>query len=166
MKLEGLQKSIARIALAILMFAALLYSQSTLLVFIPAATVFLALAILFMNSLRNQGTPLITRIACRARGVVALDYELARYTQRATYFWILVFLALAGLDIGFLIFWPSSLPTWQASLMTWSILIGLGVGEYAYRKWHLRHFMHPPFTHVLSAIREEIRLSFGARPLF
>ena len=166
MKLDGLQKTMARKALAILMFVALVYSQSTLLVFIPAATVFLAMAIVFMNSLRNQGTPLITRIACRARGVVALDHKLARYTQRATYFWILVFLALAGLDIGFLVFWPSSLPAWQASLMTWSILIGLGVGEYAYRKWHLRHFMHPPFTHVLSAIRKEISLSFGARPFF
>ena len=64
----------ARKALAILMFVALVYSQSTLLVFIPAATIFLALAIMFMNSLRNQGTPLITRIACRARGVVVREH--------------------------------------------------------------------------------------------
>jgi uncharacterized membrane protein len=166
MKLERLQKRIVRIALALLIFAVLMQIQSSHLVFIPAAVVFLALAIVFMKSLRDQEVPLITRIARRARGVEQLDQELAGYTVKVTYFWILVFIGLTGLDVAFALFWPEHLPTWKASLITWTLLIGLGFGEYAFRKWHLRHFDHPPLPHLLSAIQEEIRISFGDRPFF
>ena len=107
---------------------------------LPHALVYLALLVVFIDTLSPGKTPVITVIATRARG--RLTPVLERYTRGVTIAWCLFFMTQLLLSFGLWLLAP--LAWWQMFLnvLTLPMVALMFCAELAYRSW--RHGIHIP----------------------
>ncbi|HET7561272.1 MAG TPA: xanthomonadin biosynthesis protein [Rhodanobacteraceae bacterium] len=116
----------------------------------------------FGSTLRRGREPLISRCVRVIEGQERLDLPGVRaYTRGVTLFWawLLGAMALLSLTIALLAEpggWlltlgvhapfglPGSLLAWYPEVGCWAVLVAAFVGEYLFRRWHLRRLPHPP----------------------
>lgn len=118
-----------------------------------------ALGCAFALTLRRGATPLVTALAAGAART--MTPAMARYTRRVTVLWVGYFVAMTALSLALYAWAPWWVWSLLANLVTPLALVGLFVGEYA---WRCR--LHPEFERVtmLQALRAYRRLSpTGAR---
>lgn len=107
---------------------------------LPHALVYLALLVVFTDTLSPGKIPVITVIATRARG--RLSPVLMGYTRGVTIAWCLFFVAQLLLSFGLWLLAP--LEWWQVFLnvLTIPMVALMFCAELAYRSW--RHGVHVP----------------------
>lgn len=107
---------------------------------IPHLLVYLSFLVVFAASLAPGRTPVITRIAARARGT--LDAVLLAYTRRVTVAWCVFF--VTQLAVSLLLFLVAPLSWWQVflNLLTVPLVVLMFAGELVIR--HFRHGIHVP----------------------
>lgn len=107
---------------------------------IPHLLIYLGLLTVFAASLAPGRTPVITRIAARARG--RLNDVLLVYTRRVTIAWCVFFGAQLALSL--VLFVAAPLLWWQVflNLLTVPLVAVMFAAELTYR--HLRHGIHTP----------------------
>ena len=113
-----------------------------------------ALALIFLLTLKAPESPLITRIAQRARSPLAFPAELFIYTRTLTLFWGLLFIlfALNGLywaltdDIGWVMLF--------ANTINFFVMAAFFVFEQLYRVFRFRHLTQ---TSPLEVLKEVLR---------
>jgi uncharacterized membrane protein len=107
---------------------------------IPHLLIYLGLFAVFAASLAPGRTPIITRIAARARG--PLNDVLMAYTRRVTIAWCVFF--VLQLAISLLLFLVAPLQWWQVflNLLTLPLVALMFAAELTYR--HVRHGIHRP----------------------
>lgn len=127
-----------------------------------------ALCVLFARTLAAGRTPLIARFIAIVESPERLrDARVARYARQLTVTWavvlgaqtvLLAFIVLAmphGLLAMLDIATPSLVaPGWTMYLHAGSYLVvgALLVVEYAWRRWHLRHIVHPSLAKFMLAL--------------
>jgi uncharacterized membrane protein len=107
---------------------------------LPHALIYLALLVVFVDTLSPGKIPVVTAIATRARG--RLTPVLVAYTRRVTIAWCLFFVAQLALSLALWRFAP--LAWWQMFLnvLTLPMVLLMFCAELAYRSW--RHGIHIP----------------------
>lgn len=121
-----------------------------------------AVAWAFARTLRRGEEPLVTRCVRVIEGDAHLELPGVRaYTRGVTVFWACLLAAMAALSLLIALFavpggWlatlglrpsvavPGSLLAWYPDAGCWGVLVAAFVGEYLFRRWHLRHLPHPP----------------------
>lgn len=121
------------------------------LLYVPPVAINLWLMILFGTSLRRGSIPLISRIARLERG--ELTPELADYTRRLTWMWMLFFLGMAIESLLLALFAPLALWSWFANVWNYVFVATLFVGEYLYRRTRFAHYRHAPPWVLLRLMR-------------
>lgn len=94
------------------------------------------LCALFVTSLGQDRTPLITRLASIMRGGI-MPAPVVVYTRRVTLVWSLFFCMLAVSSLLLAVF--ASLETWSlfANLLSYLLIACLFLAEYFFRRWYL-----------------------------
>jgi uncharacterized membrane protein len=100
--------------------------------------IYAVLLAVFARTLRPGRTPLVSRFAILMRG--ALPPEIDRYTRRVTLAWCLFFAAEITASILLLAFAPYRQWLFFVSVATWPLVAVMFLGEYAYRRYRLRHY--------------------------
>lgn len=121
-----------------------------------------AVAWAFARTLRSGEEPLVTRCVRVIEGDAHLALPGVRaYTRAVTVFWACLLAVMAALSLLIALFavpggWlatlgshhpvavPGSLLAWYPEAGCWGVLVAAFVGEYLFRRWHLRHLPHPP----------------------
>lgn len=133
-----------------------------LLVFVPPAALNIAFGVFFATTLRHGREPRIATFARLERGG-PLPPELATYTRRLTWIWTLLFFASAAIGVMLAAFAP--LQVWSAfvNVVSYVAVMGLFVGEYAYRRIRYRHYAHGSlFALIRIVMRDRRALAIGA----
>ena len=146
----------ARLVLALLAMAASL----TGLAFKPQLTVGLLpvlvnllLARLFQMTLRPGVEPLISRIARFARQEPAgLPAELAAYTRRLTWAWVVFFVVLALNSLLLAAFGSLESMLLFANTLNFLFMALFFVGENLYRRYRYRAYSHTPLWRLLATL--------------
>lgn len=149
------------VALAVLLLVpALLGHVQLALMALPV--VFLGgVAWIFARTLRHGREPLIQRFVRLIEGEPRLELPGVRgYARGVTVFWACLLGAMAALSLAIALCavpggWlatfgmrapfalPGSLLTWYPEAGCWTVLLAAFVGEYLFRRWHLRAIPHP-----------------------
>lgn len=129
-----------------------------------------AIAWLFARTLKHGAEPLVTRCVRVIEGEERLNLPGVRgYTRGVTVFWACLLGAMALLSLLVALFavpggWlatlgmavpfalPGSLLVWYPEAGCWVVLLAAFAGEYAFRRWHLRHIPHPPIRRFVAQI--------------
>jgi uncharacterized membrane protein len=133
--------------------------------------VFLAVAAwLFGRTLLPGAEPLVSRFVRVIEGEARLSLPgVRRYTRGVTVFWacllgcmalLSLFIALFAVPGGWLAmlgiavpaYLPGSLLEWYPEAGCWTLLVAAFVGEYLFRRWHLRDIPHPNIKHFAAQI--------------
>lgn len=168
------RRSVAAIGVWLLL-AALVLVPSLLghaeLALMALPVVFLAgIGSVFARTLRHGAEPLVTRLVRVIEGEARVELPGVRgYTRGVTVFWACLlgsmaslslliallavpggWLAVAGIAAPFAL--PGSMLAWYPEAGCWVVLGAAFVGEYLYRRWHLRHLPHPSARHFVTQI--------------
>lgn len=124
----------------------------------------------FARTLRRGEEPLVARFVRVIEGEARLDLPGVRtYTRGVTVFWACLLGAMALLSLGLALFaqpggWlamlgvepplavPGSLLAWYPEAGCWGLLLAAFVGEYLFRRWHLRTIPHPDVRRFVAQI--------------
>lgn len=111
----------------------------------------LLLALGLGYSLGNGQTPLITRLASIMRGGNMPD-PVRRYTRAVTLVWCLFFVFMAVVALLLVLF--ASLESWSlfANLLTYVLIAGFIVLEFAFRRWYLGALVDYSFTDFIKGL--------------
>ncbi len=111
----------------------------------------LLLALGLGYSLGNGQTPLITRLASIMRGGNMPD-PVRRYTRAVTLVWCLFFVFMAVVALLLVLF--GSLESWSlfANLLTYILIAGFIVLEFAFRRWYLGALVDYSFTDFIKGL--------------
>jgi len=111
----------------------------------------LLLALGLGYSLGNGQTPLITRLASIMRGGNMPD-PVRRYTRAVTLVWCLFFVFMAVVALLLVLF--ASLESWSlfANLLTYILIAGFIVLEFAFRRWYLGALVDYSFTDFIKGL--------------
>lgn len=160
------------LALAVLLLAPAALGHPGL-AWLALPVVFLAAAAwMFARSLRGEREPLVTRFVRVIEGEPRLGLPGVRgYTRGVTVFWACLLGAMALLSLLVALFavpggWlatlgvrapfalPGALLAWYPDVGCWIVLLAAFVGEYAFRRWYMRHIPHLPAPRfVLQLVR-------------
>ncbi len=113
----------------------------TMLAFWPGllhAVIYTALLAMFGNTLRPGRMALVSRFATLMRG--PLPPELTLYTRRVTLAWCLFFAGQIAVSILLLLFATHTQWLFFVSIATWPLVALMFLGEFAYRRYRLRHY--------------------------
>ncbi|WHZ19356.1 MAG: hypothetical protein OJF55_001505 [Rhodanobacteraceae bacterium] len=138
------------------------------------------LAWVFARTLRYGREPLITRFVRMVEGDARLALPgVAAYTRGVTVFWACLLGAMAVLSLAIALWarpggWlatlglrapfalPGSLLAWYPEAGCWAVLLAAFVGEYLFRRWHLRAIPHQdPRRFVTQIVRRWPALLHG-----
>lgn len=138
------------------------------------------LACFFARTLRRGREPLISRFVRLVEGDARLALPgVAAYTRGVTLFWACLLGAMAVLSLAIALLaqpggWlaafgmrapfavPGSLLAWYPEAGCWAVLLAAFVGEYLFRRWHLRAIPHPdPRRFVAQIVRRWPALLHG-----
>jgi len=108
-------------------------------------------------TLRAGQVPLVTRMATAIRG--PLSPEHAAYTRGVTAMWVGVFALLTAVGAGCAVWASPAQWSWVTNFLNPAFLGLVFAGEYAFRRWRLRHEPHPGFFTFLRQIAKA-----GVRP--
>lgn len=129
-----------------------------------------AIAWMFARTMKRGGEPLVTRFVRVIEGEVRVNLPGVRgYTRGVTLFWACLLAAMALLSLVIALFaapggWlvtfgvvapialPGSLLAWYPEAGCWLVLLAAFVGEYAFRRWRMRHIPHPPMRRFVAQI--------------
>lgn len=158
------------LALAALLLVPSLFGHAEL-ALMALPVVFLAgIGSVFARTLRRGAEPLVTRLVRVIEGESRADLPGVRaYTRGVTVFWACLLGTLAMLSLVIALFavpggWlavagvavpvalPGSLLAWYPEAGCWIVLLAAFVGEYLFRRWHLRHIPHPGVKRFVSQI--------------
>lgn len=120
------------------------------LLFIPPVLLNLFLAHLFLGSLREGRTPLISAVARAIRG--NLPDSLARYTRRLTQAWALIFAMMAAWSAVAAV--AADHATWSliTNVLNYALVAAFLLIEYPWRRWRFRHESHPTIRDYVQGI--------------
>ncbi len=154
---------------ALLLVPALLGHAQLALMALPV--VFLGgVAWFFASTLRAGHEPLITRCVRVIEGEGRLELPGVRaYTRSVTLYWACLLGAMALLSLAIALLavpggWlatfgvraplalPGSLLEWYPEAGCWALLAVAFVGEYLFRRWHLRAIPHPAARHFVTQL--------------
>jgi len=115
---------------------------------VPSVIVYGALTWLFGRTLAPGHEALVTRVARHVHGT--LPDEITAYTRQVTWAWCLLFGAMALASLVLFAF--GRLETWSlfVNVLTFPLIAGMFVVEYAYRLLRYRSFSH---VSLLTAVR-------------
>jgi len=115
---------------------------------VPSVIVYAALTWLFGRTLVTGREALVTRLARHVHGT--LPDDITAYTRQVTWAWCLLFGAMAFASL--LLFALGRLETWSlfVNVLTFPLIAGMFVVEYAYRLLRFRTFSH---VSLLTAVR-------------
>ncbi len=111
----------------------------------------LLLALGLGYSLGNGQTPLITRLASIMRGG-NMPEPVRRYTRTVTLVWCLFFVFMAVVALLLVLF--ASLESWSlfANLLTYILIAGFILLEFAFRRWYLGALVDYSFTDFIKGL--------------
>ncbi len=148
------------LVLAVLLLAPALAGHSELALMALPVVFVTAAAWLFARTLKRGVEPLVTRCVRLIEGEARLEASGVRaYTRGVTVFWACLLGLLALLSLLIAVFavpggWlatfgatspvalPGSFLAWYPEAGCWIVLLAGFVGEYLFRRWHLRHIPH------------------------
>ena len=132
-------------------FGALALGAPYVLLVAPPILINAALAYLFGSTLLPGRDPFISRFARMEQGTLPAD--LAHYTRRLTWIWVLLFAALAMTALALALF--GSLAAWSTftNVITYALVGLLFAGEYAYRRLRYRQYRHASLPDLVSNVR-------------
>ena len=119
---------------------------------VPSVIVYGALMWVFGRTLAPGREALVTRVARRVHGVLP-DYITA-YTRRLTWAWCLLFGAMALASVLLFAFAPLEAWSLFVNVLTFPLIAGMFVVEYAYRLLRYRTFSHVSLLTAVRAFRE------------
>jgi uncharacterized membrane protein len=119
--------------------------------FVPPVAIPIALATLFAMTLRRGEEPMIARFARRERGGT-LEPDLAAYARRLTLVWIGLFVAMGTIAAALAITAPLAIWSLFVNVVAYIAVLGLLVGEHAYRRVRFGHYRHAALTEFLRAV--------------
>lgn len=158
------------LALAALLLAPALTGHPELALMALPVVFLAAIGWLFARTLKRGAEPLVTRFVRVIEGEARVNLPGVRgYTRGVTLFWawLLAAMALLSLLIALLAVpggWlatfgvtvplalPGSLLVWYPEAGCWILLLAAFVGEYAFRRWRMRHIPHPPARRFVAQI--------------
>ena len=148
----------------VVLFAALAWPAApsvNLLYPVPSVIVYGALMWLFGRTLVPDREALVTLLARRVHGT--LPDDIAAYTRQVTWAWCLLFGAMALASL--LLFAFGQLETWSlfVNVLTFPLIAGMFVVEYAYRLLRYRTFSHVSLLATVRAFHELGRLAPSGR---
>jgi uncharacterized membrane protein len=135
-----------------LVFAGFVFPAALPLVFVPPVAINVGLAIVFARTLLPGREPMISRFARLERG--RLEADVAVYTRRLTWVWVVFFIVMAGIGGALAAFGLRAAWAWFTGLGNYLLVGVLLVGEYIYRRRRFAHYRHLPprrFWHVVRA---------------
>lgn len=115
---------------------------------VPSVIVYGALTWLFGRTLAPGREALVTRLARRVHGT--LPDEITAYTRQLTWAWCLLFAAMALASLLLFAFAPLQAWSLFVNVLTFPLIAGMFVVEYAYRLLRYRTFSH---VSLLTAVR-------------
>lgn len=158
------------IALAVLLLVPALAGHPELALMALPVVFLAAIAWIFARTLKRGAEPLVTRFVRVIEGEARVNLPGVRgYTRGVTLFWASLLGAMAVLSLAIALFavpggWlatfgvavpfalPGSLLAWYPEAGCWIILLAAFAGEYAFRRWHMRHIPHPPVRRFATQI--------------
>lgn len=161
---------VAWLVLAVLLAGPALTGHPQLALMLLPVVFLAAVAWLFARTLARGAEPLVTRCVRVIEGEARLALPGVRaYTRGVTVFWACVLAAMASLSLLLALFavpggWlatfgasvpfalPGSLLAWYPEAGCWILLAAAFAGEYAFRRWHMRHIPHPPVRRFVGQI--------------
>lgn len=151
----------AWLALAALLLVPALMGHAELALMALPVVFLSAVAWMFARTLKPGAEPLVARFIRVIEGEARLALPGVRsYARGVTVFWSCVPAGMACLSLVVALFaWPGgwlaslgialpvrvpgSLLAWYPEAGCWLLLLAAFVGEYLFRRWHLRHIPHP-----------------------
>ncbi len=158
------------LALAVLLLAPALTGHPELALMALPVVFLTAIAWVFARTLKRGTEPLVTRCVRVIEGEARVNLPGVRgYTRGVTLFWACLLAAMALLSLLVALFavpggWlatfgvtgpialPGSLLAWYPEAGCWVALLAAFAGEYAFRRWRLRHLPHPPVRRFVAQI--------------
>src|SRR6185437_10590597 len=129
-----------------------------------------AIAWVFARTLKRSREPLVTRFVRVIEGEDRVNLPGVRgYTRGVTLFWACLLGAMAMLSLALALCavpggWlatfgvaapfalPGSLLAWYPEAGCWIVLLAAFAGEYAFRRWYMRHIPHPSARRFVTQI--------------
>ena len=119
---------------------------------LPPILIPTALCWLFGRTVVKGRTPLISRFAQLEQGGT-LTVELARYTRRLTWVWMLFFVALAAISAWLAASGDRVAWSWFTNFASYLLVGALFLGEFVYRRIRYRRYRHDSPMKLASRIR-------------
>jgi hypothetical protein len=158
------------LALAALLLVPALTGHAELALMALPVVFLAAIGWMFARTLKRGAEPLVTRFVRVIEGEARVNLPGVRgYTRGVTLFWACLLGAMAllslliallavpggwlatfGVAVPFAL--PGSLLAWYPEAGCWIVLLAAFAGEYAYRRWHMRHIPHPPARRFVAQI--------------
>lgn len=161
---------VAWLALVALLLVPALFGHAQLALMALPVVFMAAIAWAFARTLLRGREPLVTRFVRVIEGDARLTLPGVRaYTRGVTLFWALLLAAMSLLSLliallavpgGWLVTLgaapalrlPGSLLAWYPEAGCWALLLAAFVGEYLFRRWHLRGIAHPSVKRFVTQI--------------
>lgn len=158
------------IVLAALLLVPALTGRPELALMVLPVVFLAAIAWMFARTLMRGREPLVTRCVRVIEGEGRVNLPGVRgYTRGVTLFWACLLAAMALLSLLVALFavpggWlatfgvavpfalPGSLLAWYPEAGCWILLLAAFAGEYAFRRWRMRHIPHPPVRRFVAQI--------------
>jgi uncharacterized membrane protein len=123
------------------------------LLYSPPVVIPLVAGAAFASTLLPGAEPLVSRFARLERG--PLPPDLAGYTRTLTWIWAALLFAIAASALLLALF--ASLATWSlfTNVVSYLLLAGLFLGEYAYRRRHFPQYRHASLATLFRIVRTD-----------
>jgi uncharacterized membrane protein len=126
-----------------------------LVVYMPPIVINLGLACFFASTLARGREPLISLFARLERG--SLPAELAVYTRRLTWIWVIFFVLMAGVSATLAVTGARVAWLWFTAIGNYLCVAALFGGEYAYRCARFSNYRHASPFKLFRIIRGAMR---------
>lgn len=126
--------------------------------YLPPVLFPLAILAVFARTLRPGETPLVTAIGLEVHG--QLPPALLRYTRWVTGFWVGLLAAQSSIAAALAIFASPALWSLFSNVLSYALVAGCFLAEYAYRRWRFRDFRQPGLGEYLGIV---LRAGIGRR---
>lgn len=158
------------LALAALLLVPSLFGHAELALMALPVVCLSAVSWLFGRTLARGEEPLVTRLVRVIEGEDRADLPVVRvYTRGVTLYWSALLAGMAALSLAIALLaapggWlalagvatpiplPGSLLAWFPQAGCWVVLGAAFVGEYLYRRWHLRAIPHPGLRQFVAQV--------------
>jgi uncharacterized membrane protein len=120
------------------------------LVYLPPILIMLGLFMLFLQSLRQGETPLITRYAMLLGD--KLEQRHLRYNRSLTLVWAIFLLSMATISIILAVFYSRDSWSLFTHVISYGLIAALFIIEFSYRKYHFAGEIEGGFFQFISKI--------------